>query len=90
MVKTETLKNGDNNKVKISATNLKNPDKTIVVYSDPATGQYEFNLPQGDYQVSYEGEGGEKATKMVSLLLLNPSDSISSWFNHLSIFQIGS
>ena len=76
-VKTDDLKNGVNEKVKVSAANIKSPDQEIVTYSDPATGQYEFNLPQGEYQVSYESEGGGKVTKMVSLLLLNPSDSIA-------------
>jgi len=69
--------NGANNTVKVSFTDLKNPENPVVAWSDPVTGEYELHLPHGDYQALYEGEGGEKASKMVSLLLLNPSDSIA-------------
>lgn len=75
MVKVTDLINNINDSVKISAMNIKNPDQTIIVYSNPITGQYEFQLPQGDYQITYEGEGGETVVKKVDLPLANPSDS---------------
>lgn len=75
MVKVADLINNMNDSVKISAMNIKNPNQTIIVYSNPKTGQYEFQLPQGDYEITYEGEGGEKVVKKVDLPLSNPSDS---------------
>ncbi|MGA2407851.1 MAG: tetratricopeptide repeat protein [Bacteroidales bacterium] len=75
MVKVADLINNMNDSVKISAMNIKNPNQTIIVYSNPNTGEYEFQLPQGDYQISYEAEGGEKVVKNLNLPLANPSDS---------------
>lgn len=76
MVKVADLINNMNDSVKISAMNIKNPDQTIIVYSNPQTGQYEFQLPQGDYQITYQGDGGQTVIKNLNLPLLNPSDSL--------------
>lgn len=75
MVKVADLINNSNDSVKISAMNIKNPNQTIVVYSNPLTGEYEFQLPQGGYQITYESDGAEKVTKKLDLPLMNPSDS---------------
>jgi hypothetical protein len=75
MVKVADMISNMNDSVKISALNLKNPNQTIIVYSNPKTGDYEFQVPQGEYQISYEGEGGEKVVRKIDLPLLNPSDS---------------
>src|SRR5664279_3522865 len=76
MVKVADLINNMNDSVKISAMNIKNPDQTIIVYSNPQTGQYEFELPQGDYQITYQGDEGQTVIKNLNLPLLNPSDSL--------------
>ncbi len=75
MVKVADLINNMNDSVKVSAMNIKNPDQTIIVYSNPKTGQYEFQLPQGDYQITYQGDGGQTVVKNLDLPLQNPSDS---------------
>ena len=75
MVKIADLINNMNDSVKVSAMNIKNPNQTIIVYSNPNTGEYEFQLAQGDYQITYEGDGGEKVVKNIDLPLSNPSDS---------------
>ena len=75
MVKVADLISNMNDSVKISAMNIKNPNQTVIVYSNPKTGEYEFQLPQGDYQITYEGDGGEKVVRKIDLPLLNPSDS---------------
>ena len=75
MVKVADLISNMSDSVKISAMNIKNPNQTIIVYSNPKTGEYEFQLPQGDYQITYEGDGGEKVVRKIDLPLLNPSDS---------------
>jgi WD40-like Beta Propeller Repeat/Viral/Archaeal nuclease/Tetratricopeptide repeat len=76
MAKVADLMSNVNDSVKISAMNIKNPDQTLIVYSNPKTGEYEFHLPQGNYQITYEGDGGEEIVRKIDLPLLNPSDSI--------------
>ena len=61
MVKVADLMTNINDSVKISAMNIKNPNQTLIVYSNPKTGEYEFQLPQGNYQITYEGDGGRKS-----------------------------
>ena len=61
--------------VKVSAADLKNPNQVIIAYSNPKTGEYEFQLPQGDYQITYEGDGSGKVVKNLNLPLTSPSDS---------------
>jgi len=75
MVKVADLISNINDSVKISAMNITDPNQTIVVYSDPKTGEYEFQLPQGNYQITYEGDGGGKVVKNLDLPLTMPSDS---------------
>jgi tetratricopeptide (TPR) repeat protein len=75
MVKVADLISNINDSVKISAMNIKNPNQTTIVYSNPKTGEYEFQLPQGNYKITYEGFGGEKVVRNLDLPLTNPSDS---------------
>lgn len=75
MVKIADLISSPKDSVKISAMNIKDPNQTVVVYSNPETGEYEFQVPQGNYQVAYEAEKGEKVVKALALPLTNPSDS---------------
>jgi hypothetical protein len=75
MVKVADLISNSDDSVKVSAMNIKNQNQTIIVYSNPKTGEYEFQLPQGDYEITYEGEGGEKVVRKLDLPLSNPSDS---------------
>ncbi len=75
MVKVSDLIANLTDSVKISAMNIKNPDQTLIVYSNPQTGEYEFELPQGNYQITYEAEGGEKVVRNIDLPLTNPTDS---------------
>ena len=76
MAKIADLMSNITDSVKISAMNIKNPDQTVIVYSNPKTGEYEFQLPQGNYQIIYEGEGGEKITRTLDLPITNLSDSL--------------
>ena len=77
MVKVADLISSMSDSVKVSAMNIKNPNQTVIVYSNPKTGEYEFQLPQGDYQITYEGDGGERVVKKIDLPLQNPSDSFT-------------
>jgi hypothetical protein len=62
--------------VKISVLSGQKPGQPMIVYTSPETRQYEFNVPQGDYEVNFEGYGGEKETRKLNLPLTYPSDSI--------------
>ena len=75
MVKVADLISNIDDSVKVSAMNIKNPNQTLVVYSNPKTGEYEFQLPQGDYQITYEGDGGGKVVRNLDLPLATPADS---------------
>ena len=61
--------------VKISILNTKDPGQTITVYSEPKTGKFEFQLPQGNYQAVFEATKSEKIIKYLDLPLTYPSDS---------------
>ena len=63
--------------VKISAVNTTDNKQIVGVYSNPETGEYEFELPQGKYEITYTGTGGKKVVRTIDLPLLNPSDSLS-------------
>ncbi len=63
--------------VKISTLNKQNLDTLLIVYSDPKTGEYEFEIPQGDYQLVYESEGSEKIVSDLTIDLTHPADSIN-------------
>ena len=75
MVKVADLLSSIKDSVKISAMNIKDPNQIVVVYSNPNTGEYEFQLPQGNYEVSFEGQGVEKIVKKLDLPISTPSDS---------------
>jgi len=75
MVKVADLMSNVKDSVKISAMNIKDPNQTIVVYSNPETGEFEFEVPQGDYKITYEGDGGEKVVRDLALPLTMSADS---------------
>ncbi len=64
-----------NDSVRITIMNINNPAKREVVYTNPQTRKYEFNLPQGEYQLNYEGYGGKNVTRDLNIPLTFPSDS---------------
>ena len=61
--------------VKVSALNLENPNASVIVYSNPVTGEYKFELPQGKYEVQYEASGAEKSFQNFDLAITHPTDS---------------
>jgi hypothetical protein len=48
----------------------------VVVYSNPLTGEYKFELSQGKYSLTYESDKAEKVVTTLDLPLNAPSDSI--------------
>jgi tetratricopeptide (TPR) repeat protein len=61
--------------VKISVFNTTNFNEPIIVYSNPLTGEYQFEVENGIYEITFEADGTEKITKTVDFILTNPSDS---------------
>jgi hypothetical protein len=75
MVKVGDVLSNLKDSVKVSVVNLENPIQIITVYTSPKSGEYEIQLPQGNYQVTYEGEKSEKLVKSLDLPITNPSDN---------------
>lgn len=53
---------------------LSSPENIIEIYTEPETGNYEFNLKQGDYEVIYESENGQTIKRDLNLALDDPDD----------------
>jgi tetratricopeptide (TPR) repeat protein len=75
IVTVKDLMNIFKDSVKISALNLEDPNAKVVVYSNPLTGEYKFELPQGKYSLIYEADHAQKAIASLELALNNPSDT---------------
>lgn len=75
MVRISDLLHNYRDSVKVTAMNIKDPQKMLIVYSDPVTGEYKFELPHGNYEITYKGDATEKMTRTVDLPITNPSDS---------------
>jgi hypothetical protein len=69
------LLNSYEDSIRISVLNVKKPGQALVAYTDPKTREYDFNLPQGEYQLDFEGYGGEKVTKDLNLPLSYTADT---------------
>ena len=63
--------------IKIIIRNSAQPDQKIVVYADSETGKFSFEVPQGNYKISYEADGTEKTVRNLDLPTRYPSDSIA-------------
>lgn len=76
IVKVKDLLNIFSDSIKVSAISRVNPDLKVVVYSNPETGEYRFELPQGEYILTYESKEGNIISKKIELALFNPSDTV--------------
>ncbi len=65
-----------NDSVKISTMKITDPNQMLVVYSDPKTGEFQFELPHGNYKITFEAEGGDKVVKDLSLPIDFEGDSM--------------
>ena len=75
IVQVKDLQNMFRDSIKISALNLEDQNASVIVYSNPVTGEYNFYLPQGKYSIIYEANGAEKTIKNLDLPINNPLDS---------------
>ena len=76
-VKVQDLRVGIIDSVKIIVTNTQNPGQKFILYSNPKSGEFGFEVPQGNYNIAFEADGGKKTSKNLDLPLKYPSDSIS-------------
>jgi len=76
-VKVAGLTLSADDSVLIRATSLKYPGKSSLTYSDPATGDYKFEIEHGDYEVAFEAPNSERITKELNLPLLAESDTVT-------------
>jgi tetratricopeptide (TPR) repeat protein len=75
-VKVQDLRPGLFDSVKIIVTNNQDPSKKFLLYSNPKTGSFGFEVPQGNYDIAFEADGGQKTSKTLDLPLKYPTDSI--------------
>ena len=64
------------NKVTIRSTNSRYPERSVTAYTDPVTGEYEFEAGHGDYEVAFEAPDAERVTKDLNLSITAPSDTV--------------
>jgi tetratricopeptide (TPR) repeat protein len=76
MVKVADLVVSPEDSVRIRSINSKYPERSVVAYSDPRTGEYEYTVEHGDYEVIYEAPTSERVSKELNLPLSAPSDTI--------------
>jgi tetratricopeptide (TPR) repeat protein len=75
MVQVKDLLSIFKDSVKVSTLNLEDPNKSVVVYTNPSTGEYKFEVPQGKYSITFEANGAQLTTRKFDIPLNNPSDS---------------
>ncbi|TFH37615.1 MAG: tetratricopeptide repeat protein, partial [Bacteroidia bacterium] len=76
VVTLSDLLNDFKDNVRVSALGKLDMDTIVVLYSDPATGEYEFEVPHGEYNILYESPGSEKKVTELVLALTHPGDNV--------------
>lgn len=74
VVSTANLQNRLKDSVKISIVNIQKTNQKQVLFSDPSTGDFKAELPQGSYTITYENEGSEKMVRNFNIPPGYPSD----------------
>lgn len=63
--------------IRVTVKDLNEANTVIVVYTDPATGKYEFEVKHGDYEITFDADGTVKEVKKISLPLDHPGDTLA-------------
>ncbi len=74
--KIDGLVAGRDNKITIRSSNSKNPERSVTAYTDPVTGEYEFEAGHGDYEVAFEAPDAERVTRDLNLSITAASDTV--------------
>jgi len=64
-------------RIRIIIRDQNDPNTPIIVYADPETGKYEFEIKHGDYEITFDADGVVKEVKKLSLPLTHVGDSIT-------------
>ena len=67
-----------NDSIRVTAmkiTDLNNPENVMETFSDPVTGEYQLELPQGEYEIIYEADNGQTVKRVLSLSINEPEDN---------------
>ena len=76
IVRLKDLLPGYRDSVKISTLDKPGMDTLVVVYSDPLSGQYDFEINNGEYKLIYESKGSKTIEKDINISISHPEDSI--------------
>ncbi len=64
-------------KIMITVRDLSDTNPPIVVYANPVTGEFEFEVKHGDYEITFDGAGVMKEVRKLTLPLTQPGDSVT-------------
>lgn len=73
----EDLRSDLAERIRLVIKDLNDPNIAIIVYTDPATGQYEFEVKHGDYEITFDADGVVKEVKRLTLPLDHPGDNVA-------------
>jgi tetratricopeptide (TPR) repeat protein len=76
IVKVKDLLSIFTDSIRVSAISKENPEARVVVYSNPVTGEYIFELPQGEYTITYEAKNAGLISRPLELSLFSPADTL--------------
>ena len=68
--------NRKSNRVEVIARAIGKPGNSVQAQADPVTGEFTFQLPHGNYEVTYKAPGAESLSKNVILPISYPSDTL--------------
>jgi hypothetical protein len=63
--------------IRVIVRDLNGTQAPIIVYTNPATGAYEFEVKHGDYEITFDADGAVKEVKRLTLPLTHNTDSIT-------------
>lgn len=64
-------------KIRVTVTDLNAPDNIVIVYTDPQTGKYEFEVKHGDYELIFDADGTVKDVRRLNLPLDHHADTVA-------------
>ncbi|MBE0673184.1 MAG: PD40 domain-containing protein [Bacteroidales bacterium] len=77
ITRIEDLRSDLAESIRIVVKDINNPNMAIVVYTDPVTGKYEFEVKHGEYEVTFDADGTVTDIKRLILSLDHAGDTIS-------------
>jgi hypothetical protein len=63
--------------IRLIVRDITDSQTPIIVYADPLTGKYEFEVKHGEYEITFDADGVVKEVKKLSLPLTMNSDTVA-------------